>query len=61
MVDRISQRIAGGIADVRLNRAAKMNGLDPAMFLAIAEFRRAAWDAKQTPDDGSIGKIRKAA
>ena len=37
MEDRISQRIAGGIADVRLNRAAKTNALDPAMFLAIAE------------------------
>src|SRR5713226_8073434 len=37
MEDRIRLTIADGIADVRLNRAAKMNALDPAMFLAIAE------------------------
>lgn len=36
MTDRISIRIAGGIADVRLDRADKMNALDPAMFDAIA-------------------------
>jgi enoyl-CoA hydratase/carnithine racemase len=33
--DRISLTIADGIADVRLNRADKMNALDPAMFTAI--------------------------
>jgi enoyl-CoA hydratase/carnithine racemase len=37
MEDRIRLTIADGIADVRLNRAAKMNALDPAMFQAIAE------------------------
>jgi enoyl-CoA hydratase/carnithine racemase len=30
-------KIADGIADVRLDRADKMNALDPAMFRAIAE------------------------
>jgi enoyl-CoA hydratase/carnithine racemase len=29
--------VAGGIADVRLSRAAKMNALDPAMFEALVE------------------------
>jgi enoyl-CoA hydratase/carnithine racemase len=37
MEDRIQLTIEDGIADVRLNHAAKMNALDPAMFLAIAE------------------------
>lgn len=37
MEDRVRLTIADGIADVRLNRAAKMNALDPAMFRAIAE------------------------
>jgi enoyl-CoA hydratase/carnithine racemase len=37
MHDRIRLTIAGGIADVRLNRADKMNALDPAMFKAIAD------------------------
>src|SRR5882757_4833142 len=37
MEDRIRLTIADGIADVRLNRADKMNALDPAMFRAIAE------------------------
>jgi enoyl-CoA hydratase/carnithine racemase len=36
MEDRIRLTIADGIADVRLNRPAKMNALDPAMFRAIA-------------------------
>ncbi|MES5484610.1 crotonase/enoyl-CoA hydratase family protein [Bradyrhizobium sp. INPA03-11B] len=35
--DRISLSIAGGVADVRLNRPGKLNALDPAMFTAIAE------------------------
>jgi len=34
--DRIQLAITDGIADVRLNHAAKMNALDPAMFRAIA-------------------------
>jgi enoyl-CoA hydratase/carnithine racemase len=37
MEDRIRLTITDGIADVRLNRADKMNALDPAMFKAIAE------------------------
>ena len=37
MKDRIPQRIADGIANFRLNRAAKMNALCPAMVWAIAE------------------------
>jgi enoyl-CoA hydratase/carnithine racemase len=37
MEDRIHLSIEDGVADVRLNRAAKMNALDPAMFKAIAE------------------------
>jgi enoyl-CoA hydratase/carnithine racemase len=37
MQDRIHLTITDGVADVRLNRADKMNALDPAMFKAIAE------------------------
>ena len=37
MENRIRLTIADGIADVRLNRADKMNALDPAMFQAIAQ------------------------
>src|SRR5882724_2494068 len=37
MADRINLTIDNGVADVRLNRADKMNALDPAMFTAIAE------------------------
>ena len=37
MEDRIRLTMTDGIADVRLNRADKMNALDPAMFRAIAE------------------------
>jgi len=36
MTDRVSVSIAGGIADVRLNRPDKLNALDPAMLDAIA-------------------------
>ena len=32
MSDRVSVHVAGGVADVRLNRPEKMNALDPAMF-----------------------------
>jgi enoyl-CoA hydratase/carnithine racemase len=35
MTDRVSTTIADRIADVRLNRADKMNAIDPAMFAAI--------------------------
>ncbi|MBW4330151.1 crotonase/enoyl-CoA hydratase family protein [Stakelama sp. CBK3Z-3] len=34
--ERVSIAIADGIADVRLNRADKLNALDPAMFSALA-------------------------
>ncbi len=37
MSDRVSIDIRNGIADVRLNRADKMNALDGAMFRAIVE------------------------
>jgi len=37
MQDRIRLTIEDGVADVRLNRADKMNALDPDMFKAIAE------------------------
>jgi enoyl-CoA hydratase/carnithine racemase len=37
MEDRIRLTITDGVADVRLNRADKMNALDPPMFRAIAE------------------------
>lgn len=37
MSDRISLSIAGGIADVRLNRPDKVNALDSAMFQALVD------------------------
>jgi enoyl-CoA hydratase/carnithine racemase len=37
MEDCVQLTIEDGIADIRLNHPAKMNALDPAMFLAIAE------------------------
>ena len=37
MQDRVRLTMTDGIAEVRLNRADKMNALDPAMFRAIAE------------------------
>ena len=37
MEDRITMAIEGGVADVRLNRADKMNALDQAMFAAIVD------------------------
>jgi enoyl-CoA hydratase/carnithine racemase len=37
MNDRVRLTIADGIAELRLNRADKMNALDPEMFKAIAE------------------------
>ena len=36
MNDRVTITVAEGIADVRLNRADKMNAIDPAMFEGIA-------------------------
>jgi enoyl-CoA hydratase/carnithine racemase len=35
--ERISVTVAGGVADVRLNRPDKLNALDPAMFSALVE------------------------
>jgi len=35
MEERVTITVEGGIADVRLNRADKMNALDPAMFAGI--------------------------
>ena len=37
MEDRVRLTITVGIAEVRLNRAAKLNALDPGMFEAIAK------------------------
>ncbi len=37
MSDRISVEMDNGVADVRLDRADKMNALDPAMFSALVE------------------------
>ncbi|MEO1061106.1 MAG: crotonase/enoyl-CoA hydratase family protein [Actinomycetota bacterium] len=37
MSDRVVVTIEDGVADVRLNRAEKMNALDPAMFSALIE------------------------
>lgn len=37
MSERVAVTITDGIADVRLNRADKMNALDPAMFAALLE------------------------
>ncbi len=37
MSDRITVARDGGVADVRLNRADKMNALDPAMFAALID------------------------
>ena len=37
MSDRISVEMDNGVADVRLDRADKMNALDPAMFTALVE------------------------
>lgn len=34
---RVSIEFAGGVADVRMTRADKMNALDPAMFASLAE------------------------
>jgi enoyl-CoA hydratase/carnithine racemase len=35
--DRVTVDVVDGVADVRLNRPDKLNALDPAMFVAIAE------------------------
>ena len=37
VTDRTLCTVAGGIADVRLNRPEKLNAVDPAMFVALAE------------------------
>jgi enoyl-CoA hydratase/carnithine racemase len=37
MSDRVTLTVVDGIADVRLNRPDKLNALDPAMFVAIAD------------------------
>jgi len=40
MSDRVTTTLSGGIADVRLNRADKMNALDQAMFSGLIETGR---------------------
>ena len=52
MEDRIRLTIEGGVADVRLSRADKLNALDPAMFKAIAETGR------RLKDDSSVRSFR---
>ena len=37
MNDRVTIAVTDGVADVRLNRADKMNALDPAMFDGIVD------------------------
>jgi len=37
MSDRVTCKVDGGVADVRLNRPDKINALDPAMFEALVE------------------------
>jgi len=37
MSDRVTCKVEGGVADVRLNRPDKINALDPAMFEALVE------------------------
>jgi enoyl-CoA hydratase/carnithine racemase len=51
MEHRIRLTITDGIADVRLDHAAKMNALDPAMFRAIAE------TGAQLKDDRSLRAV----
>jgi enoyl-CoA hydratase/carnithine racemase len=49
MSERVSIRIDGGVADVRMNRPDKMNALDQAMFTALVEAAR---------EIGANGKVR---
>ena len=51
MSDRVSVRIDGGVADVRLNRPDKINALDPAMFAALVE------TGEQLKDDASLRAV----
>jgi enoyl-CoA hydratase/carnithine racemase len=51
MEDRIRLTIEGGVADVRLSRADKLNALDPVMFKAIAETGR------RLKDDSSVRAV----
>ena len=49
MSERVTIRIDGGVADVRMNRADKMNALDQAMFEGLVEAAR---------EIGANGKVR---
>jgi enoyl-CoA hydratase/carnithine racemase len=49
MSERVSVKIDGGVADVRMNRPDKMNALDQAMFQGLAETAR---------EIGANGKVR---
>jgi enoyl-CoA hydratase/carnithine racemase len=51
MENRIQLTIEGGVADVRLNRADKLNALDPDMFKSIAEAGR------RLKDDPSVRAV----
>ena len=51
MADRVIVNRHGGVADVRLNRPDKLNGLDSAMFLQLAQAGR------DLADDGSLRAV----
>ena len=51
MDDRIRLSIANGVADVRLNRPDRLNALDPAMFVAIADV------GARLADDSSVRAV----
>ena len=51
MSDRVQIQIEDGVADVRLNRADKMNALDPAMFSGLIEA------GTQLADDRSLRAV----
>lgn len=53
MDDRVTIEVTDGVADVRLNRADKMNALDPAMFDGIVD----AIDRLATMDDVRVAVL----
>jgi len=59
-MDRIKVTLDNGVADVRLNRADKMNALDPALFTAIAEDSLTAETMEQAALLGSANQIEAA-
>lgn len=51
MTERVTVSVDGGVADVRLNRADKLNALDPPMFKAIVEA------AAQVAEDSTVRAV----